>query len=88
MVTKIGVLNIFGALAARKSGSFAGVLPEFCKMTTGYDDLKVWLTSRWVVAAGFMAAALLSILPLIYAAYSLPIFGNRLSDLWLLTRCS
>ncbi|MFG1359173.1 HXXEE domain-containing protein [Xanthobacter pseudotagetidis] len=35
-------------------------------------DLKLWLASRWVAAAGFMAAALLAILPLLHAAYALP----------------
>lgn len=37
------------------------------------QDLKVWLTSRWVAAAGFMAVALLAILPLLNAAYALPV---------------
>lgn len=33
----------------------------------------MWLASRWVAAAGFMAAALLAILPLLHAAYALPL---------------
>jgi len=37
------------------------------------QDLRLWLASRWVAAAGFMAATLLAILPLIYAAYALPL---------------
>ncbi len=37
------------------------------------QDLKMWLASRWVAAAGFMAAALLAILPLLHAAYALPL---------------
>ncbi|MBS7700451.1 MULTISPECIES: HXXEE domain-containing protein [unclassified Chelatococcus] len=37
------------------------------------QNLKVWLASRWVVAAGFMAAALLAIAPLLHAAYALPL---------------
>lgn len=37
------------------------------------QDLKMWLTSRWVAAAGFMAAALVAVLPLLYAAYALPL---------------
>lgn len=36
-------------------------------------DLRTWLASRWVVAAGFMAAALLAVLPLLYAAFALPL---------------
>lgn len=35
--------------------------------------LKTWLASRWVAAAGFMAAALLAIFPLLHAAYALPL---------------
>ncbi|WP_206030272.1 HXXEE domain-containing protein [Roseomonas sp. AR75] len=35
--------------------------------------LTAWLTGRWVAAAGFMAAALLAILPLLHAAYALPL---------------
>lgn len=35
--------------------------------------LKTWLASHWVAAAGFMAAALLAILPLLHAAYALPL---------------
>lgn len=37
------------------------------------QDLIKWLYSRWVSAAGFMAATLLAILPLFYAAYALPL---------------
>lgn len=37
------------------------------------QDLTRWLTSRWVPAAGFMAAALFAILPLLYAVYALPL---------------
>ena len=37
------------------------------------QDLKEWLSSRWVAAAGFMAVALLAILPLLHAAYALPL---------------
>lgn len=36
-------------------------------------DLKLWLPGRWVVAAGFMAAALLAVWPLLQAAYALPL---------------
>jgi hypothetical protein len=35
--------------------------------------LKAWLTSRWVAGAGFMAAALFAIFPLLHAAYALPL---------------
>ncbi len=37
------------------------------------QSLNTWLTSRWVAAAGFMAATLLAILPLVQAAYALPL---------------
>lgn len=37
------------------------------------QDLRIWLASRWVAAAGFMAATLLAILPLLHAAYALPL---------------
>ena len=37
------------------------------------QDLKTWLTNHWVAAAGFMAATLLAILPLVQAAYALPL---------------
>ena len=37
------------------------------------QDLKAWLTGHWVSAAGFMAAALLAVLPLLDAAYALPL---------------
>jgi hypothetical protein len=36
-------------------------------------DLKLWLPGRWVAAAGFMAAALLAVWPLLHAAYALPL---------------
>lgn len=36
-------------------------------------DLKTWLARRWVAAAGFMAGALLATLPLLLAAYALPL---------------
>lgn len=37
------------------------------------QNLKLWLTGRWVAAAGFMAAALLAVCPLLYATYALPL---------------
>lgn len=37
------------------------------------QDLKTWLASHWVSAAGFMAAALLAVWPLLNAAYVLPL---------------
>lgn len=37
------------------------------------QNLKTWLAGRWVAAAGFMAGALLAILPLLHAAYALPL---------------
>ncbi|MBB6309686.1 HXXEE domain-containing protein [Xanthobacter tagetidis] len=37
------------------------------------QNLKAWLAGRWVAAAGFMAGALLAILPLLDAAYALPL---------------
>ncbi|MCW2274672.1 HXXEE domain-containing protein [Rhodoblastus acidophilus] len=37
------------------------------------QDLIKWLYSRWVSAAGFMAATLLAVLPLLSAAYALPL---------------
>jgi hypothetical protein len=36
-------------------------------------DPKTWLANHWVAAAGFMALALLALLPLIQAAYALPL---------------
>jgi hypothetical protein len=36
-------------------------------------NLRIWLASRWVAAAGFMAAALLVLWPLVHAAYALPL---------------
>jgi hypothetical protein len=36
-------------------------------------NLGIWLASRWVAAAGFMAAALLALWPLVHAAYALPL---------------
>ncbi len=32
-----------------------------------------WLAARWVVAAGFMAGALISLVPLLHAAFALPL---------------
>ncbi|MCW2283943.1 hypothetical protein M2323_001552 [Rhodoblastus acidophilus] len=37
------------------------------------QKLKLWLASRWVAAAGFMAATLLALLPLIAAAFAAPL---------------
>jgi len=37
------------------------------------QSLKTWLTGHWVAAAGFMAASLLAILPLMLTAFALPL---------------
>lgn len=42
-------------------------------MRTGGHDLEDWLAPRWVLGAGFMAAALLALAPALGAALTLPV---------------